>query len=169
LSILRDSNRVFLTTPFLALEVVPKAAFNRQELELSFYERYMASATTYRGLRSAFQLGIAYTESTVSPSSALKYAQSGWWNTTALTLASGSQPHANESDARVGCTREIRRIVKVFGSPPWTRFELLQHKGIQLELAKRLPTRSLPLESARPSRLGSRRGHFSKLPSAPNT
>lgn len=50
LSILRDSNRVFLTTPFLALEVVPKAAFNRQELELSFYERYMASATTYRGL-----------------------------------------------------------------------------------------------------------------------
>jgi len=34
----------------LALEVVPKAAFHRQELELSFYERYMASATAYRGL-----------------------------------------------------------------------------------------------------------------------
>jgi hypothetical protein len=50
LSILLDSNRVFLTTPILALEVVPKAAFYRQELELSFYERYMASATTYRGL-----------------------------------------------------------------------------------------------------------------------
>jgi predicted nucleic acid-binding protein len=50
LSILRDSNRVFLTTPFLALEVVPKVAFHRQELELSFYERYMASAIAYRGL-----------------------------------------------------------------------------------------------------------------------
>lgn len=50
LSILRDSNRVFLATPFLALEVVPKAAFNRQQLELLFYERYPASATTYRGL-----------------------------------------------------------------------------------------------------------------------
>jgi len=50
LSILRDSNRVFLTTPFLALEIVPKAAFHRQKLELSFYERYMASATAYRGL-----------------------------------------------------------------------------------------------------------------------
>jgi hypothetical protein len=34
----------------LALEIVPKAAFHRQELELSFYERYMASATAYRGL-----------------------------------------------------------------------------------------------------------------------
>jgi len=50
LSILGDANRVFLTTPFLALEVVPKATFNRQKLELSFYERYMASAITYRGL-----------------------------------------------------------------------------------------------------------------------
>jgi len=50
LSILGDSNRVFLTSPFLALEVLPKAAFYRQELELSFYERYMASATTYQGL-----------------------------------------------------------------------------------------------------------------------
>jgi hypothetical protein len=36
--------------PFLALEVVPKAAFNRQHLELLFYERYLASATMYRGL-----------------------------------------------------------------------------------------------------------------------
>jgi hypothetical protein len=34
----------------LALEIVPKAAFNQQKLELSFYERYMASATPYRGL-----------------------------------------------------------------------------------------------------------------------
>ena len=50
LSILRDSNRIFLTTPFLALEVVPKAAFNKQELELLFYERYLAAATAYRGL-----------------------------------------------------------------------------------------------------------------------
>ena len=39
-----------MATPFLALEVVPNAAFNRQQLELLFYERYMASATTYRGL-----------------------------------------------------------------------------------------------------------------------
>jgi hypothetical protein len=56
LSILRDSNRVFLTTPFLALEVVPKAAFHRQHLELLFYERYMASATTYRGLNRIEQV-----------------------------------------------------------------------------------------------------------------
>jgi hypothetical protein len=34
----------------LALEVIPKAAFHRQELELFFYQRYMASATAYCGL-----------------------------------------------------------------------------------------------------------------------
>jgi hypothetical protein len=50
LSIIESSNRVFLTTPFLALEVVPKAAFHQEELELSFYERYLASATAYSGL-----------------------------------------------------------------------------------------------------------------------
>ena len=50
LSVLGDASRIFLTTPFLALEVVPKAAFYRQELELSFYKRYLASATSYRGL-----------------------------------------------------------------------------------------------------------------------
>lgn len=48
--ILENSNRVFLATPFRALEVIPKAAFNRQRLELLLYERYMTSATTYRGL-----------------------------------------------------------------------------------------------------------------------
>ena len=50
LSVLRDARRVFLTTPFVALEVIPKATFNRQELERSFYARYLESATNYREL-----------------------------------------------------------------------------------------------------------------------
>jgi hypothetical protein len=56
---LRDSSRVFLTTPFVALEVVPKAAFNPQKLELSFYERYMASATSYGGLNRIEKIACA--------------------------------------------------------------------------------------------------------------
>jgi hypothetical protein len=32
-----------------AIEVVPKATFRKQKLELSFYERYLASAAMYRG------------------------------------------------------------------------------------------------------------------------
>jgi predicted nucleic acid-binding protein len=50
LAILESSNRIFLATPFLALEVIPKAAYNRHHLELRFYQRYIAAATTYRGL-----------------------------------------------------------------------------------------------------------------------
>lgn len=50
LSVLDDPNRRFLASPFLALEVIPKAIFHRQALELSFYERYLASAAIYRGL-----------------------------------------------------------------------------------------------------------------------
>lgn len=56
MSILESSNRVFLATPFLALEVIPKAAFHRQQLELLFYERFMASAITWRGLNRIEEL-----------------------------------------------------------------------------------------------------------------
>jgi hypothetical protein len=62
LSILDDSNRVFLATPFIALEVIPKATFNRHQLELSFYERYMASAATYRGLNQIEKIARAEEE-----------------------------------------------------------------------------------------------------------
>ncbi len=56
LAILEDPSRVFLATPLLALEVVPKATFHKQELELSFYERYLASAAMYRGLNRIEQI-----------------------------------------------------------------------------------------------------------------
>ena len=52
LSIVDDAKRVFLTTPFVALEVIPKATFNRQEPERSFYVRYLESATKLSGTES---------------------------------------------------------------------------------------------------------------------
>ena len=56
LSVLADPSRVFLATPLLALEVVPKATFHKQKLELFFYERYLASAAMYRGLNRIEQV-----------------------------------------------------------------------------------------------------------------
>lgn len=40
LSILQDPDRVFLTSPFLYLETVPKAVYFRRESELAFYRIY---------------------------------------------------------------------------------------------------------------------------------
>jgi hypothetical protein len=40
LSILQDPDRVFLTSPFLYLETVPKAVYFKRESELAFYQVY---------------------------------------------------------------------------------------------------------------------------------
>jgi hypothetical protein len=56
LAVLADPSRVFLATPLLALEIVPKATFHKQKLELSFYDHYLASAVMYRGLNRIEQI-----------------------------------------------------------------------------------------------------------------
>src|ERR1022692_4873025 len=48
LQLLEDPNRSFLTSPFVRLEVLPKAIFYEKRLERSFYERYFRNATWYR-------------------------------------------------------------------------------------------------------------------------
>lgn len=45
-------NRSFLTSPFVYLEVVPKAIFHKKRIERSFYERYFSNATWYRDVAS---------------------------------------------------------------------------------------------------------------------
>ena len=40
LQIIRDPNREFASSQFLKLEVLPKALFNKIELEVAFYEAY---------------------------------------------------------------------------------------------------------------------------------
>ena len=48
LQVLEEPNRVFLTSPFVHLEVVPKSIFYKKRLERSFYDRYFANAEWYR-------------------------------------------------------------------------------------------------------------------------
>jgi len=50
LQLLADPNRVFLTSPFVRLEVVPKTIFYHRRLERAFYERYFDSAIWFRDL-----------------------------------------------------------------------------------------------------------------------
>lgn len=48
LEFLDDADRVFLTSPFVQLEVVPKAIFFKKRLERSFYDRYFTNAEWFR-------------------------------------------------------------------------------------------------------------------------
>ena len=50
LKFLEDPNRVFVTSPFVHLEVVPKAIFHKRRLERSFYDRYFKTADWFRDL-----------------------------------------------------------------------------------------------------------------------
>lgn len=50
LQLLEESDRVFLTSPFIHLEVVPKTIFHKQRLERSFYDRYFGNALWFRQL-----------------------------------------------------------------------------------------------------------------------
>jgi predicted nucleic acid-binding protein len=48
LQLLEEPNRVFLTSPFVHTEVVPKAIFFRKRMERLFYDRYFKNALWFR-------------------------------------------------------------------------------------------------------------------------
>src|SRR5437899_11081342 len=48
LELLGEPDRVPLTSPFVHVEVVPKATFFKKRLEQSFYDRYFANAVWFR-------------------------------------------------------------------------------------------------------------------------
>ena len=50
LRILEDSNRAFVTSPFIHLELVPKAVYYKKRLEKSFYDEYFRAAEWIRDL-----------------------------------------------------------------------------------------------------------------------
>ena len=50
LHLLEEPDRVFLTSPFIHLEVVPKTIFYKKRLEQSFYDRYFNNAVWFRQL-----------------------------------------------------------------------------------------------------------------------
>ena len=57
LQILEDPARVFLTSPFVLLEMLPKAIFNKQVKETRFYEQFFARAEFVTDLTAIFSLG----------------------------------------------------------------------------------------------------------------
>jgi len=57
LQILEDADRVFLTSPFVRLEMLPKAIFNNQVNETRFYEQFFARAEFVTDLTAIFNLG----------------------------------------------------------------------------------------------------------------
>jgi predicted nucleic acid-binding protein len=53
---LEDPRRLFLTSPFVRLEVLPKAIFNKQTGEARFYERFFAGAIFAKDLKAILTL-----------------------------------------------------------------------------------------------------------------
>ena len=54
---LEDPGRLFLTSPFVRLEVLPKAIFNKQADEARFYERFFARAVVATDIKAILTLG----------------------------------------------------------------------------------------------------------------
>jgi hypothetical protein len=50
LQFLEDPKRIHLTSPFVHLEVMPKAIFFKKRLERLFYEKYFANADWFRAI-----------------------------------------------------------------------------------------------------------------------
>jgi predicted nucleic acid-binding protein len=65
LGILKDSNREFASSPFLKLEVMPKAIYNQRTAEVEFYEAYF-NAVAYWAMDLEQILETAYQESAQS-------------------------------------------------------------------------------------------------------
>ena len=57
LQTLEDPGRLFLTSQFVHLEVLPKAIFNKQAAETRSYERFFARAMVARDLKTILSLG----------------------------------------------------------------------------------------------------------------
>jgi len=51
LAILEDTNRVFLSSPFVRHECCPKALFNKRYLEYRFYREYFQRAAMFNDVR----------------------------------------------------------------------------------------------------------------------
>jgi hypothetical protein len=61
LAILQDPERIFLTSPFLYLETVPKAAYFKRESELRFYQVYFSdpSVAWCSGLQAIHHMALS--------------------------------------------------------------------------------------------------------------
>lgn len=108
LQILEDVNRTFLTSPFVHLELVPKAIYHKKRLERAFYEEYFRAAEWIRDLNRI---------ETVAQSEA---AKSGLAAMDALHVAAAHLAEADEfiTTERLGkpiYRSSLIRVVYLFG------------------------------------------------------
>lgn len=59
LRILEDPDRIFVTSPFIHLELVPKAIYYKKRLEKAFYDQYFRVAEWIRDLEKIEALALA--------------------------------------------------------------------------------------------------------------
>jgi len=84
LAVLRDPTRVFLSCPFLDLELLPQTILNRNRLQQRFLETYLSSTDRTEGLAAILKL--AFREAARSPVSGMD----------ALHVAAAHLPRADE-------------------------------------------------------------------------
>ena len=58
LAFLEDPEHTFLTSPFVYLETLPKARYNRRPVEVAFYEKYFSSAAWTSDVQAILAQGI---------------------------------------------------------------------------------------------------------------
>ena len=95
LQILEDPDRVFLTSPFVRLEMLPKAIFNRQANETRFYEQFFARAEFVTDLTAIFNLAEE------------EMARSGVGSMDSLRIAAA---HLLKADAFITTERQTKSI-----------------------------------------------------------
>ena len=103
LRLLDDPHREFLTSPFVRLEVVPKAIFYNQRLENSFYHEYFKKATWFRDIDK------------IEATAQMEAAKAGLAGMDALHLAAAYLSHADEFITTEKPNKAIHRskLVKV--------------------------------------------------------
>lgn len=73
--VLEDTNRIFLSSPFVHLEVCPKAFFNRQRDEYAFYQSYFQRVVMTHRLKAILRLAVKEaSDSGVGPMDSLDIA-----------------------------------------------------------------------------------------------
>ncbi len=103
-----EPGRLFLTSPFIHLEVVPKAYYFKNKLELSFYNRFFHNATWYRDVEK------------IEVKAQAEAGKKGLGAMDALHVAAAHLSHADEFITTEKLNRAIHRsslvkIVYLFG------------------------------------------------------
>ena len=74
-AVLKDPDWIFLSSPYVHLEVCPKALFHKQRAEYAFYQRYFEQAVMARSLKALLTLAVEEAaRSGVGPMDALHLA-----------------------------------------------------------------------------------------------